>query len=336
MLCQLKDRRRDVAAVLNQENWTDLSGVADLQHQARELGWKFAPSPAAKGKRGGPSAGVGVAVPSHLGWGTAPGHQWDLSPAGSPGRIAAAWVQAGGVGGLLVITVYLWTTEGLTPRNVAIIERAVGTARSYGALWIIGGDFNVPPAVFKQLMHALLDRAGAVVRAPADPTHYPARGKPEVLDYFVVDKRLDAGFVEVAVDLSIGLKPHRAVCIGFNIGKASGLVTSLRRPRAFPRQKPTGCARTPTVPAEGVLEPDAGGTLRDIDGAWRTIAACAEHEWCGILDLVDGGGNPLPQYCGRGRPMETVQRPNLPPKICGPIGRVDRVAHAMRWALVRV
>ncbi len=294
-------RRREVAAILNQEHWTPSHGIADLQHHAKGLGWKLAPAPAAKGANGGPSAGVGVLVPSHLGWSAAPGATWDMSPPGSPGRVAAAWVQTGLVG-VLVVSVYLWTSEGLTPRNVTLVERALWAARSYGSLWIIGGDFNVPPAALSRQLDRLLSRAGAVVRAPVEATHYPSRGAPEVLDYFLVDSRLDVGFKGVSVDLDVGLKPHRVVSIAIEVHKAAGLISTLRKPRAFPRQRPTGCARLPAIPDATVIEEGsvAGGN-RGLERLWATTMDCVEHELCGVFDLVDQCGAPPVAVLRQGR-----------------------------------
>ncbi len=334
-LDRLRGRRSKVAALLNQEHWTPANGLADLTTQIKALGWKMAPAAATKGKRGGPSAGAGVVVPSHVGWSAPPGLSWDASPPGSAGRVAAAWVQTGATVGVLVISVYLWTGEGLTARNVALIERALWVARSYGALWIIGGDFNVAPAILRHQLDRLLSRAGAVVRAPAEETHYPSVGSPGILDYFLVDERLDSGFKHVEVSREFGLKPHRVVALTIDVGAVVGLKTVIREPRAFPRQKPQGCARIPTVPEQAFID-DCFSEDKGVDKLWGSVMDCVEHELCGVLDLVDQDGAPLAAYRGRGRPVETVQRPIVPPRVCGAVGRVDRVAHAMRWATVRV
>ncbi len=69
----LKEERKRVAAVLVQEHLARGDAVADLQHAARQAAFKLAPCEAAQGKGGGPSAGVGIAVPLHRGWGGDPG-----------------------------------------------------------------------------------------------------------------------------------------------------------------------------------------------------------------------------------------------------------------------
>ncbi len=72
-LDKLREKSKKVAAVLVQEHLAAGDAVADLQHAARRVGFKIAPNEAAKGKGGGPSAGVALAVPLHRGWGGHPG-----------------------------------------------------------------------------------------------------------------------------------------------------------------------------------------------------------------------------------------------------------------------
>ncbi len=103
-LASLRGSSRRVAAVLLQEHLARGDAVADLQSAARSVGFKLAPSEAAVGKGGGPSAGVAIAAPLHRGWGGIHGPCWDWSPAGSHGRLVGAWVQAGPRGGIACLT----------------------------------------------------------------------------------------------------------------------------------------------------------------------------------------------------------------------------------------
>ena len=45
----------------------------------------------------------------------------------------------------MIVSVYLWVTEGLTERNLAILYAAGDAIAAYGGPWIIAGDFNVLP-----------------------------------------------------------------------------------------------------------------------------------------------------------------------------------------------
>ncbi len=351
-LDQLRHRRGMTVAVMCQEHLTPFRGLADLQHSTRAIGWKFAPSPAARGKGGGPSAGVGVAVPAQHGWATAGGADtWDLSPPGSPGRIAAAWVQAGCAGGVLVISMYLWDSEGLTPRNMRIVEAAIEAGRAYGGLWIVGGDQNMTPAELSNGLDRLLARADAVVRAPEEPTCYPSTGAPRVLDFYIVDSRLDAGFRSIEVDTSLGLAPHRVVKLTIDATMIGGLASGVQKPKSFPRDRPIGCARRPIVPdsrvggCQAAAGAAAGGAWDDLDFPmsedglqefWNVLVTCAEHELCGMHDLVGPDGSPLAAYVGRARGLRVVRRPITPPRITGHYGKADRIGHALCWAAVRL
>ncbi len=165
-LAILAAERKSVAAVVLQEHHAQRQDVPDLQAAARAEGWKLAAAEAAEGAGGGASAGVAVAVPSHRPWGCPHGQRWDYSPRGSPGRLAAMWVQSTTGSGILVISVYWWTNEGASPRNVALLEAALSLALSFGSLWVIAGDFNVPPALLVAAAGRLLDRAGAAIKLP--------------------------------------------------------------------------------------------------------------------------------------------------------------------------
>ncbi len=207
----LRERSRKVAAVLLQEHLARDDAVADLQHAARSRGFKLAPNEATVGKGGGPSAGVAIAVPLHRGWGGIQGPCWDLSPPGSPGRLVGAWVQAGPRGGMVCLTLYLWTSEGMSQRNVALVEAALAAASTCGCAWLMGADWNVTPKDLREAVGRMLDRVGAVIRAPSEATCYPPTGRPKVLDYFVVDSRMAEAVGEAQVEEGVVGSPHRAV-----------------------------------------------------------------------------------------------------------------------------
>ncbi len=256
-LASLKEGNRKAAVVLLQEHLARGDAVADLQHAARRCGFKLAPNEAAQGKGGGPSAGVAIAVPLHRGWGGIQGPVWDLSPAASPGRLVGAWVQAGPRGGMFCFTVYLWTSEGMSPRNVGLVEAALAAATTSGGAWIVGADWNVTPSELKGAVGRLLDRAGAVVKAPAEATCYPPTGSPRVLDYFLVDARIGDAVSEASLERVVAGSPHRAVKVTVRGKEVGGLVQMVRKPRMFPRNRPVGCPRRPLVPGRA-----GGGMVR--------------------------------------------------------------------------
>ena len=60
-------------------------------------------------------------------------------------RLHHAWVGAGKKGGIHVLSMYLWTGEGMTERNRAVLLEAERVTRLLRGSWCIGGDCNLPP-----------------------------------------------------------------------------------------------------------------------------------------------------------------------------------------------
>ena len=58
-------------------------------------------------------------------------------------RLASMW--AGGIqkGGVHVISIYLWSGEGLSERNVALLQRLELLLRTIRGPWIVCGDWNI-------------------------------------------------------------------------------------------------------------------------------------------------------------------------------------------------
>ncbi len=254
----LAPRSASLAALLIQEHHGVGDALADLQAGARARGMKLAPSEATMGKGGGVSAGVGVATPAHRGWGGVFAPQWDFSPRESPGRLAGAWLQAGPRGGMVALSIWCWPTEGMTPRNVALVGKALEVASAGGCAWVIGGDFNATPRELKAAVGRMLDRAGAVIRAPEQPTCYPANGRARVLDYFLVDARIAAAVSQAEVVEEVRGSPHRAVKLKVLGREVGGLVQMIQKSKMFPKQRPIGCPRKPLVP-QGAGQGGGGG-----------------------------------------------------------------------------
>ncbi len=353
---QGESRKNRVAAVACQEHHARLHGWVDLQHRARSHGWIAHGAEATSTDAGGASAGVLVATPAHLG--SAPpfgGLQDDFSPKDSPGRLAATWLHTAIPGGLLVIAVYFWTGEGLSRRNLRLLEAAGALARRHGGLWIICADFNFEPMQLKPYSD-WMDNMRAVVAAPNAPTHHPADGgEPRVLDYFLVDARLAPAVREVEVLNDVPINPHRAVRLTLAVKAANYLVQVPKKQVALPKVPQIGCGRRPptcdlsAVVPRGPLEQgrESFGTTgqrpqpsrsspEDVaSAAWKTLVGAIEQELCARCDLVDGQGKALQRYTGRGQPLRMVWRPVLPPRSAG-LGAAPAVAVAATWAFTRI
>ncbi len=341
-------------AILNQEHHQGVGRLADLQAAARTQGWTAAAAAATVGGADGPSAGVAVLTPTHVASGLGLGLKVDISPKGSEGRLAQLWCQKVVPSGVLCISMYLHTNEGATPRNVALVSRALSTAVASGCPWIIAGDMQDSPDSFLRWAGAMLRKAGGRVVAPEEPTHYPGRGEARVLDFFLVADVVTPFIKGARVLRQVVASPHRAVALAFRSVGPPPLHWQRRAPRPFPRQPPVGCARAPVAPRldeidgteQRVLESemltgaDVMGTggrervYRDrhcyVTRAWCKLSDSVEAEMCGRTDRREGE-YPDRRWCGRAEGPRYVRGPALPPRAAGAWGNMDMKTHAMAW-----
>ncbi len=332
----LAARRASLAGLLIQEHHAMGDALADLQAGAKTRGMKLAPCEATMGGGGGGAAVVGVAVPLNRGWGGVFAPRWDFSPRESPGRLAGAWLEAGPRGGMVVLSIWCWPSEGMTPRNVALVGKALEVAAAGGCAWVIGGDFNATPSELMAAIGKMLDRAGAVVRAPERPTCYPAAGRARTLDYFLVDARIATAVSQAEVVEEVRGSPHRAVKVSILGREIGGLVQMVQKPRMFPRMRPVGCPRMPLLPQCGGQGSGEGEGEVTLEEEWRRIAYCIEGELCRECDLVGGDGGPDRSYMGRGEGMRLVLRPMMPPRNMARHGRADSQLNRLMWVLNRL
>ena len=330
LLRALQCRSNEIVAIALQEHWCKRDNLPDFQARALQAGWKTAPVPATLSeKERGPSAGVAVAVPSHIRMAKIPGEDWDCSPARSPGRIAKAWVQAVTPCGLLVISVYLWPSEGLTQRNRELVTTALGEGKAYGGPWIILGDYNVTPEEMRSGLGSVIDRAGGAVWAPKLPTFYPAAPKqPRTIDYAILDTRITGCQLSASVPTEGALQGHRAVEFKIKGRTHNPLYWTLAAPRKLPRAPRCGCSRKPVVP----YPQDRVDT---VDDRFKEVLKCMEAEICRRNDLVDDEGRPLAAFLGRGNGVAFVQRRAFPPRNAAEVGEASCPATALRWITAR-
>ena len=66
------------------------------------------------------------------------------------------------------------------------------------------------------------------------------------------------------------------------------LVDTLRMPRAFPRNKPVGCARRPVQPREHVAVMEQKRRGEYVSEKYGKLVEAVELELQGVCDLTDG------------------------------------------------
>ncbi len=339
-------------AILSQEHHATADKVADLQSYAKRLGWRMSAVKAVATDKGGASAGVAVLVPSHVSAGVDQAASLDGSPANSPGRFAAQWVQELVPCGFMAASCYLHTVEGGTARNVEVLARGLGIVKASGCPWIIALDAQQQPSDFLRWAAPAIERAGGTVVHADEPTHYPGVGEEKCMDFFIIDNALAPAVrkVEVAAELTctdqmgmvytVAAKPHRLVKLELQSTAVPRMQTMLKLPRKFARNKPCGCARQPHAPNREVTEAIRPTDTREqqmeaVNKAWVTIVKCIEAELCGVLDLFKGD-EPDYQYCTRGEAVGTVERNTMPRRAAGEKGHMPQQDYILVWALNRL
>ena len=114
----------------------------------------------------------------------------DLSPHGQEGRLTVGWADGIVKGGIMLVSVYLWHTEGLTESNRVILEAAGEAITNFGGAWLLGGDFNMAAEDLQWGMHAWLKKFGGKIFASAAPTCDSQSGG-RTIDFMVLDTRIE-------------------------------------------------------------------------------------------------------------------------------------------------
>ena len=89
---------------------------------------------------------------------------------GNEGRLAQAWANVRG--GLRAFSVYLWHSEGWTPRNEALLDAVVKQAKTTRHPWLVACYANMCPDDFekslwfqRELMHVVAPKEASTCRS---------------------------------------------------------------------------------------------------------------------------------------------------------------------------
>ena len=339
-------KRMGASIVVNQEHHCQQSALVDLQHAAKDLGWVLVGAAATRTTKDASSAGVAIAAKSGIRVGSIDG-KFDHSPAASPGRIAASWIQIGPPTGIVLVSIYLFHSEGMTARNRSLFQRAMAVVRAYGSPWIIAGDFNESPEVILQQWGSTLEKTDSFVIAPNQSTNRPRGGAHRTIDFIICSSSAEPWVKEVSVDEGFHAHPHRAVRIKLSAVKKNYLITAIKKPKPFANRTPTGCARQPVLPAWSKTVPrcpnrSSGGHALDsqsadsVNALWPELCHAMETELCRVHGCVTLQGMAPDAHSGRSQGLRTVQRLALPMRASADLGKVSMPAHALAWLSTRV
>ena len=223
-------------ALAAEESWMRLQGwracIAPALFRSPQHGeWASTKqTPRSKG-----SAGVTVAAVLLHVLVTPHGGAGDRSIELCKGRVLAFYHSGTVPGGVLVLSVYMHTGEGLTQENWQILSTIGQWLISQALPFIIGGDCQLEP---KQLEDSGWVRAvGGFVVAPQLATVTPSHW---VIDFFVVSRDL-AGACEAVTHLSHHVALHRPVRIVVSTRLIQPKQRAMNRPKPWPAERPSGC-----------------------------------------------------------------------------------------------
>ena len=365
----------NVSVMINQEHHCRGADFADLQYAAKDLGWCLVGAEAFGTAKDGTSAGVAIAARAGARVGMV-GRSFDHSPHTAPGRITAAWINVGPSTGMLLLSIYLYHTEGMSARNRGILQKTIALTRSYGSPWIIAGDFNAPPSFMMQHFGEILEEVDAYILAPSEPTHSSKLGTDHTLDYAICSSSVEPWVDSIAVDYGFLASPHKAVRMKLRARAANYLVDTFKRPKPFARHLPIGCARQPVLPVwhesppvENLPDRPAGGhpgahqecssgaagghaaayqndgsadgrigehRNNLVDENWHALCHAMETELCRLHGCVTKEGLGAAASTGRSEGLVPMKRFALPMKASAEMGKVSIPVHALVWLETRV
>ena len=331
-----------VAAIICQEHkargldWNSLRAKAKAKH------WHLQGAQAAHQLGGGLSAGVGIATRGSINMGLPAGERHDISPGESQGRLALAWSEGIVRGGMIVMSTYLWHSEGMTVRNRAILEQAGLQAKKFKGPWLLAGDMNMTPEQFEAGASDWLRKVGGVIVRPTGATCRSSSGG-RTIDFCVMDARMLGAVASITLDQVFPSSPHYPVRLRIRGAAVKEYVNALRRPACFDVDKPTGCMRRPqNLGCEALevlerLEESAGGghqrpteKLAAMGIVVEGLFDAAEGQLCRICDKVLEDGSPDPKFLGRAKGLKVV-RQLLVPKAAAELGIVDAITMGLHW-----
>ena len=295
--------RTGADACLFQEMRVRTANCPQKERSATRDGWSLTIGPAINTVAGSTSAGVAIAVRAHFGIARSPyTPPCDIDTS----RIIVRWVGTLCRGGVHLISVYLFFGEGLSCRNIDLLQAIAGVICELRGPWILAGDFNITPQDL--ISTGWLQLVGGTVHAPSLPT---CNGR--VIDFFVTSATLAFAVVAATVVSDTGTYPHSAVRLLVRASPRCVMVNSLRKPAAFAAVLAAGCAPlgpdySDVVTVHGVHS----ATTDNLNLGYTTWIARVENE---LADVCSLDGHERSLAVGRAMGPQFVWQPAL-----GPVG----------------
>ena len=200
-------------------------------------------------------------------------------------------------GGVHLVCVYLHAGEGLSRRNLDILQELAFVLNHLRGPWVCGGDFNL---TVDELEHAnWFQMSGGAPAAPMEPTC-----GERCIDFFVVSQPLRKHVIAVQRLERSGITPHCPVRLLLDGACRNETTRALRTPARIGAFLPTGCLSEAATCAQHVCEDDASSQLCGTYHAAEQIAA----------EVLALSGNEVRAIAGRANGPSYVWRPYCAPK----------------------
>ena len=272
----------------------------DSAAAAKRSGWDLSITAADVTQANRCSGGLAIAARSYMGVSPVPhSHGNDMAS-----RVHVAWIGSICRGGFFLLSIYLWDSEGLSERNLAVLHRAAAIAHSISGPWLIGGDFNLSPT--ELLQSGWLAIVGGSIVAPSQPT---CNGS--VNDFFVIKASLYQTIRGIVVLSDCTFAPHHVVRLFMVAAPRRIMVRQMSVPRALHPSLPLGCLPSPRHDADSRVaplgsRPDAAA----LDQAFSRWTELVEEEFVGVACLPPDKAR---QWSGRVAGPRFVLRPAVGP-----------------------
>ena len=135
---------------------------------------------------------------------------------------------------------YFHCAEGLSPRNLRLLEEMARVLQGLTGPWCVGGDWQMEPEVLLRSGFARLVKG--VIFAPSTPT---CRG--HVIDYFVVSENVRSAVQGARRLDDTPFEPHSPVRIFIKAAPREDRVRKMVRLARVEPILPAGCLRDPGV-----------------------------------------------------------------------------------------
>ena len=236
---------------------------ATIEASSARRRWRLSMQPAVCTPGGGASAGIAFAVVKQTG--LAPSCELPRADAISHRLGVRHW---GAVcrGCIHLLSIYLYDGEGLSPRNLDILQEVAFVVARLRGPWCLAGDFNCEPGELER--SGWLQLVSGCIVAPVTPTC-----GEKVLDFFIVPTAIRHAVVAVQVLTGAGITPHSSVRLLLRADVRHLQLRRLKAPRRLPAHMPQGCL-TEAIALSDVAMFDHVDTQHGATYGAAEIAAC--------------------------------------------------------------